>query len=209
MREPEKIAFVGTLSSGKSTLFDKLQKRFQDTSGVIFVSEVARKHLEEHPEDKKRVKSAEIQSLFQSRILDKENEADAKNPVLIVCDRSVLDSIVYLEAWGDTENAGKLFDDVKDWVRTYDWLFLLDPTNVPYVQDEVRTETPQERLLIHRTFVRFFQEHTIPYRLLTGTSEENYGTVMELLVKDLVSDVESHNTLALLDMVYSFQGGGK
>jgi nicotinamide riboside kinase len=209
MRAPEKIAFVGTLSSGKSTLFDKLQKKFQDAPGVVFLSEVARKHLEEHPEDKKRVKSAEIQSLFQSHIIRKENEVDALNPALVVCDRSVFDSVVYLEAWGDTENAGILFDRVKGWVRTYDWLFLLDPTNVPYEQDDVRTETPQERELIHRTFVQFFQEHTIPYRLLTGTPDEKYTTVLELLVSDLLDDVESQNTNTLLNMLYSFPGGGK
>jgi nicotinamide riboside kinase len=159
VRETEKIAFVGTLSSGKTTVFDKLQKRFQDDSRVVFIGEVARPYLtrrfEEHPEDRKKVHTIEIQGVLQGIIWQYEKDAHMQHPALIVCDRSVLDSVIHLEAAGDTKSAGILFQRVESYVPSYDHLFLLDPANVPYEQDEVRTETPEERMLIHNTFVRF------------------------------------------------------
>jgi nicotinamide riboside kinase len=78
--------------------------------------------------------------------------------------------------------------NVESYVPSYDHLFLLDPANVPYEQDEVRTETPEERMLIHNTFVRFFREHGIPHHVLSGTPEEKYTTVLESLVRDSFGD---------------------
>jgi nicotinamide riboside kinase len=186
-RPPVKIAFIGTLSTGKTTLFEMLKHTFEGRQNIAFVNEAAREYLEIHPEDKEIAHvSLDIQKHLQMLIWEKEMQAHGNHPALIVCDRSVIDPAVYLAASGDRENAEVFFDRIKDWVKTYDWLFLLDPHTVPYVQDAIRVETPEERIRIHDTYVRFLHDHTVNYHALRGSLSENYTSVLEYLVRDLV-----------------------
>jgi len=82
----KKIGFVGTHSTGKTTL----ATRITSVSEAVLVSEVARKF------DKHLLRNCDTQiEIFLTQLSEelKLEESDAK---LIVCDRTLIDNLAYL-----------------------------------------------------------------------------------------------------------------
>ena len=180
-KRAEKIALVGAACVGKTTLFNSLREALGKRSDVVFVSEVARDFFQQNPTDPSGVFSPSVQSRLQDLILEREQQAHALEPAFIICDRSVLDCPVHLKAMGDEEGANNLLEHVRSWLPTYNCFLLLDPKDVPYQQDEVRRESEKTRNSIHETFIYFFQQHNIPFRVLSGSLEERMQIVQETL----------------------------
>lgn len=178
----EKITLVGAGCVGKTTLFNGLKSLVQKPSpDTVFVDEVGRDFFQQNPTPQDKVFSLEIQMRIQDLILEREKEAHSAKPALIVCDRSVLDSAVHLKAMGDNNGSRKLLERVLFWLPTYSYFLLLDPKDVPYQQDGVRTESEETRSSIHQAFIEFFQENNIAYRLLSGTLEERLRIVRGII----------------------------
>lgn len=183
---PGKYAFVGAASTGKTTLLDALKQDFATQPDVVFIDESGRVYFQEHPTPPELVFSVSVQTEIQQIILAKEQAAAQNKPSIIFCDRSVLDSPVHLYAMGDTEGAEVLLKNAEFWLSTYSMFFLLDPTDVPYKKDDVRTESEDTRNLIHKTFISFLERNNISYQLLSGTLEERIARIKEILKQDLV-----------------------
>ena len=117
----------------------------------------------------------------QALVLTNEQDAHRLNPRVILCDRSVIDAVVYVKSQGDIKGANELLKRVEFWLPTYHKFLLLDPADVPYKTDEIRQETPETRQKFHDVFLTFFKETNIPYELLSGTKEERIKRVTKII----------------------------
>ncbi len=175
--EQKKIAFMGTSSIGKTTTLEAARKSFPD---AYFVTEAARDFFADNRSIVDRF-SKDIQGKIQAMVLEREKQAHESGSRVIFCDRSVLDAVVYTRENGDPEGAEELFARVKLWLPTYHRFLLLDPADVPYSQDEIRTESEEKRSSFHKVFIEFFEGKGIPYEILSGTLEERLRRVKEIV----------------------------
>lgn len=175
--QPRKLAFVGTSCVGKTTLLDEYKRR---SPLVTIVEEASRKFFIQNPDIKKRF-SFEVQGKVQQVALENEERAHGSGATIILCDRSVIDAIVYVKAKGDQVGARELFKRIEFWLPTYHKFLLLNPADIPYQKDNVRQEDEAERQEFHEAFINFFNETGIPYELLSGTMEQRIVKVDEII----------------------------
>jgi nicotinamide riboside kinase len=181
---PSKYAFVGSGCVGKTTLLQHFQAKLAQRRDVVFVEEAARDYLALHNVESRF--GAEAQGRIQGLALSRERSALEGGPRMILCDRSVLDAVVYTRALGDLRGAKTLYDRIAAWIPTYSEIFLLDPKGVPYVDDDVRTEGDDLRMRFHRTFLEVMSEEEVAFRLLSGALSERISAVEDALASDLL-----------------------
>jgi nicotinamide riboside kinase len=175
MSEVVKVAFVGTSCIGKTSLLEACRASLGDEA--LYVDEAAREWFMLHPEVADRF-GVLAQGEVQALALQKEKKAhelsagQAGRYSAILCDRSVLDAPVYVHSQGNTVGAQELLGRVRSWLPTYDRIFLLDPVDVPYSPDDIRTEDKATRQLFHDAFRDFFRANELPYWLLSGSTTE-------------------------------------
>lgn len=181
-QEPKikKIAFVGTSCVGKTTIIDHFKKRFSGNPSVKFVEEAARIFFRQNPQIKDRF-SVDAQGQIQTLALKSEEDAHQSGASVILCDRSVIDAVVYVRSQGDTKGGEELLKRVEFWLPTYHKFLLLDPTDIPYETDDIRKEAPETRQKFHDAFLEFFQETRIAYELVNGTEKERIRKVAEII----------------------------
>ncbi|OGH38198.1 MAG: hypothetical protein A3B44_00910 [Candidatus Levybacteria bacterium RIFCSPLOWO2_01_FULL_38_21] len=175
-----KVAFVGTSSVGKTSLLWEYKKRMKNNPSVAFVHEAARDFFKDNPTVKKRF-AKDASEKIQSLMLKREKKAHMSRAKIILCDRSVIDAVVYVKSTGDLEGARELLEKVRFWLPTYYKFFLLDPTDIIYEKDKIRQEDKKVRQALHKAFLEFFQESGIPYELLSGNIKERSAKVDKVL----------------------------
>lgn len=176
-----KIAFVGTSSVGKTSLLWEYKKRMGKNPSIAFVHEAARDFFKDNATVKKRF-AKDTQEKIQSLMLKREKKAHGSGAKIILCDRSVIDAVVYVRSTGDKEGSNELFEKVRFWLPTYYKFFLLDPADVIYKKDNIRQENEKVRQAFHKAFLDFFKEKRIPFELLSGTMEERMVKVDKLFI---------------------------
>lgn len=182
--EPRKIALVGTSRIGKTELLNQLESRHDQDSGFAFVPEAARLFFTAHPEIPQKERfSARVQGQVQDMQWDHERMAINLGATTLVCDRSVLDAVVYTRANGELEGSEELFTKIASWVATYTKIFLLDPQDIPYEKDDLRQEEETTRQKNHEAFIEVFEEKGIPFELLSGTIEERLARLEDTLLQ--------------------------
>lgn len=197
-----KVGLTGTSCVGKSTLLRRVQTRLG--AQCITVEEAARDYFRRDPNHLGAVYDPALGDRFSyavqraiqlkhmNRMADASSRADGilegrvtvyrhLTKLAIVEDRTPFDAAVYVAANGDRTGAENLLNEALWWAgpKPYDHLYLLDPTDIPYVADAERTEPPAVRARIHQTFLDFFAEHDIPYTLLGGAEEERTANVLD------------------------------
>jgi len=179
--KPLKIALVGTCCSGKTTIFESLRKAHHGNPKIIFVTEAARKVFAVNPKLQNDHFSLEAQRAIQRQAIKNEKKALNQNPDVVVCDRSVIDSIVYLYSTGRKDEVEILFQEMAHWISSYDQFILFDPRDVPYSQDEIRNEPPEKRLALHTAYQEFFAAKKIPYSLLSGSQATRLRKIKKII----------------------------
>jgi nicotinamide riboside kinase len=177
-----KIALVGTACVGKTTIMELLRQKYEKSPAHGFVEEYARFFFESHPEITDRF-SQSVQEEILELILYRENEVIKTNPSFILCDRSIIDPVVYVGILGEKKLADILLRKAAPWIASYGKIFLLDPADVPYKTDTIRNEDETTRLKLHQGFVEFFEKSAIPYELLGGTLQERINKVEKILAE--------------------------
>lgn len=172
-----KIAFSGGPCTGKTTLIEALRSDFIEQNDVVFVPEAARRFFEKNPVPMSERMRYETQSQIQLLVAKLEREAGAENPELLLCDRSIFDSAIYVALGGDEGGAEKAFQNAEMSTGPYDRIYVLDPRDVIYQADKVRIEGDMERTRIHEAFVNIFSHYKINYTLLSGTLEQRMSQV--------------------------------
>jgi predicted ATPase len=161
-----KIAFVGTSGTGKTTLCEALAA----DPGVVIVPEAARQYFSENEVTPEERYSGEVQGAIQQLVVENEQMALFKFGATkrYICDRSVLDAVIYAQFGGDLAAADRMLDYARSHIHTYTKLVLLDPRDIPYLPDPIRIETAETRMIIHDLFLRGLESERIPYELLSG-----------------------------------------
>ncbi len=174
-REYEKFALIGTSCVGKTTLLLRLNNIFIERSSdkkTVMVPEAARRYFEVNKVRKPF--SFYHQSRIQQLAKKLEQKVLDKNPDIIICDRSVLDAAVYVHAMGAIDKMELLLHRVENWLGTYSYFFLLDPSDIPFKNDEVRREDIGMRQKFHDSFLFVLSQTTLPWRIISGS--ENFRT---------------------------------
>lgn len=183
-KQPQKYALIGTSCVGKTTLITTLHEKLQDKiNKTVIVSEAAREYFT-------KVKARNPfsymhQKNIQQLALKQEKQMLKENPKIILCDRSVVDAIVYVQTMKDYTGADKLLKKMKNWFPTYTHFFLLDPKDVPYQTDNVRKEQQSLREAFHQTFLSVLSEIKAPYTLIQGTKKARITTMNNLIQNNL------------------------
>ena len=101
----------------------------------------------------------------------------------VFTDRSVFDAAVCVASTGNKRGAKKLLKRVRPWVPgrseiSYSQIYVLDPADVPFENDDQRTEDEETRQRQHEMFLEFFASHDITHQLLSGTIDERTEKVL-------------------------------
>ncbi|MDA7088007.1 AAA family ATPase [Pseudomonas sp. SA3-5] len=152
------LVLTGPESSGKSWLAEALQRRF----GGVLVGEYVRHFIEQQGRD---TCYADIPAIARGQ-LAWEDQARAARPDLLILDTHLLSNLLWSQS---------LFGDCPAWIepallaRRYDLHLLLDPQDVPWIDDGQRCQ-PQlaERLDFHQACRDWLQAHRQPFVNLRG-----------------------------------------
>lgn len=177
----KKFALIGTSCIGKTTLLNELQVIIPQKldKKVVISPEAARYYF-----STVRVRnpfSFYNQSAVQQLARKLEMDAEKTSPDIILCDRSVFDAVAYVHAVGREEDAKKLYDRMKDWLMTYDHLFLLDPKDVPYKTDAIRKEPEEVRQMFHESFLTLLSNSELPFSVISGKEEKRISAMLTII----------------------------
>lgn len=182
LNTPKKYAFIGTSCIGKTTLINELKKiapqKFPEEK-IAFVPEAARMYFSANTITKNRF-SYEHQKNIMMLVKQLEH-AVPKNTDIIFCDRSILDAPSYLAATKNKLVAQNLLKEFQKWIKTYTHFFILDPSNIPYKRDTIRTESKKTRTQFHNSFLRIVPQVTKHYSLLSGNVNQRIEKVFSVL----------------------------
>ncbi len=175
-----KIALVGATCTGKTTILNALKEKFVHQNDIKFIDEGARAFYEMHPRIKDRG-SWRTQAKIRDWVVEDEVRIESQEPKVIICDRSVLDSVIYLNAYQNYDNANKMLNSIRQHLSSYNEYVMLDPKDVSYKKDSIRTESPEFRMKVHELFLDYFKENNIRYTLLSGTLDQKINYLTKII----------------------------
>jgi predicted ATPase len=181
-----KVAFTGAGGVGKTALLGRM--RAEPTEIIVgLIGEAAGSYFMANtdiPENQRY--SYHHQSQIQQQAIQAELTAHEISYELIFTDGSVFDAAVCVASTGDEEGAQKLLRAADLWVPgnsdiSYSQIYVLDPSDVHFENDDERKETAATRQRQHEEFLDFFTSYGIAHRLLSGTIEERADKVARAL----------------------------
>jgi nicotinamide riboside kinase len=171
------VVLTGPESTGKSWLAAGLQQRF----GGVRVDEYVRRFIELNPRD---TCLADIPDIARGQ-LQREDEARAQQPSLLILDTHLLSNIL----WSQT-----LFADCPGWLETellarhYDLHLLLSPEQVDWTDDGQRCQPDlDERLAFYQSKQNWLENHHQRFLIIQGNWAERqlqaFAAVEQLLAE--------------------------
>jgi len=154
MMTQTKIGITGVHGSGKSTKAEEMYDHYIDIGRTVFmVNEVARKCPY-------KLGTVEAQEYIWHHQMLREMEAMAQDVDVIICDRTVMDNLMYyrdlLRNAHDVHRWWGLYQDAIEWMPTYTRVIRL-PINLEWLQadDPIRPKSEEYALRIDALFDRF------------------------------------------------------
>lgn len=146
----KKIAIIGTHGVGKTTLCNGLATciRKQGKTAVIVSENVRECPLPIHD-----AQGLATTQWIIGRQLQAEMEATIEKPDFILCDRSMLDPMVYLLYNSPNFRHDELFEYVKDYTISYDKMILIRPSCREITPDSFRSVDKEYQYNIHSLFM--------------------------------------------------------
>lgn len=179
MQKVIKLAIVGGSSTGKTTLFENLQKQHSQDSRLAFVHESARQFFNEN--------TVEIPFDFinQEKILElallNEKLALQTNPKIIITDTSALEVMFYTQVLGNEQGAHNLLLRLEDYIPTYTKFLVMNTNDVTFKNDDIRRESEATRDTIHSMLINFYQTRNLPFVIISGTVPQRQKKVTEII----------------------------
>jgi len=155
-----KVGIMGTHGVGKTGFALRMaadMKRGHPGEQVGLVTETARKC----PFPVNQDTSVEAQLWIYHTQFAAEIEATALNEILI-CDRTVLDAVVYTEVAGFRGLRAEMLPGAISWMGTYDELYWIRPGMDPIGADRFRDTDPEYQKKVDAVFSRWIKQHKIP-----------------------------------------------
>lgn len=178
------IAFTGCQSTGKTTLLNKMKKdpRFKDFQ---FYDEITRKVLRDGMKINTEGNDETQRAIIASHWTNVENLDSTHEPVGRIMDRWALDGYVYTNYLFNKSKVNLETFDLADellvaHLNKFDYVFYLTP-EFDIVNDGVRSDDIKFRDDIAKMFDDVIREFDIDVIHLTGTIEERYNKMMEVL----------------------------
>lgn len=155
----QKYLFTGTSDSGKTTL----ASHFTADPRISVVKEVARDILRANPE---LATDPFFNTLNYAEQIRREKEAEDSGSSLIICDRGVLDIVVYATVFNNPINPG--------WVgamqNRYNRVFLLNKYDIPFIPSSPEEE--ELRNSVDDTLRMWIRHLKIPVIDVKGTVDD-------------------------------------
>ena len=187
-----KIAFIGSHGVGKTTLCSSVHARLKQKNIASFMIDEIASDL---PKGFEVNEKTDFESQFYILLKQMERELinTKKHYRVLCCDRSVVDSLAY------SHNAMKTLKKierheinfmehfVKYWLKTYDYLFLVEPFADVIEDDSYRSTDVQFRDTIHQIILDYIDTMKIAKKVyhIAGTIEERTEKTMKILHDDL------------------------
>ncbi len=164
--EPARVCLIGAESTGKTTLCERLARRFD----APWVAEYGREYtLEKVAGPEPYLWVAEEFALI-AREQQRREDAAAKDATrLLLCDTDAFATEIWLERY---LGPVPLPPDWPERERPMD-LYLLSDPNVPFVGDEIR-DGEHLREWMHARFVEELTRRGFPFEILTGSYEHRF-----------------------------------
>ena len=169
MREPFRVAIVGSPASGKTTLAQALSAEY----GTPWVPE----YLREFVDLQQRVPVEDDQIHIATTQAAREDAAAARGGRFLFCDTTPLMTAVYSRHY-----FGGLREDLADLVasRQYDITLVCDH-EIPWIPDGLHREEQDVSGMIHAILHEELAARAIPYAHIHGSLEERIKQVKQLL----------------------------
>ncbi|RYZ57065.1 MAG: cytidyltransferase [Chitinophagaceae bacterium] len=157
----KKIALIGSESTGKSTLAERLAQHYK----TVYVPEMAREIIG-HTNDCTKQDLLTIAKLQATTIFAKTKIANR----VLFCDTELTVTKSYAAFLFQQELA------VEEWIEKANQcdLYLFLDTNCPYVQDGTRLDE-EEREALSRSHLLMVKKALLPYRNISGDWEERFA----------------------------------
>jgi len=187
-----KIAFIGSHGVGKTTLCSSVHARLKQQNIASFMIDEIASDL---PKGFEVNEKTDFESQFYILLKQMERELiqTKKHYRVLCCDRSVVDSLAY------SHNAMKTLKKiepheidfmehfVKYWLKTYDYLFLVESFADIIEDDSYRSTDVEFRDKIHKIILEYIDSMKIAKKVhsISGTIEERTDKAMKILQDDL------------------------
>lgn len=170
-----KILLTGTIHVGKTTLLERLKTT--PNRQVTYIPELARELMNNKPnlvtipgKDGILPGLADYSFAEQTR----REQAATEESTHVVCDRGIVDLITHTRLFGKHEKPEWI-----DWTRTYDQIYLLEPTDIPLNTEgyPVGRDWFKFRDQLDEQTRGFLDEQQLKYFCLSGPLEEKEWTL--------------------------------
>lgn len=187
-----KIAFIGSHGVGKTTLCSSVHARLKQKNIASFMIDEIASDLPKGFEVNEKT-DFESQFFILLKQMERELISTRKHYRVLCCDRSVLDSLAYSHNAMITLKKIKsheiyfMENFVKYWVKTYDYLFLLEPFGDKIEDDNYRSTDIEFRDKIHEIILFYVEKMKLKRKVygISGDIEERTQKVMDILEEDL------------------------
>jgi nicotinamide riboside kinase len=117
--------------------------------------------------------------------IERELEAEHRQPDYVICDRCILDPIVYLLAYKPDEVYPEVVEFCEHYSKTYDKMVLVRPSNKPIRPDEFRNTDKEEQYMIDNIFTNW-----VVGRCQLVDSDTIFGSQLDQLCKQILGDLK-------------------
>ncbi|MBD3311380.1 MAG: AAA family ATPase [Candidatus Magasanikbacteria bacterium] len=172
-----KIAIIGTHSTGKTTIIQKLDERIKQLGfRTTILFELSR----ECPFPVNERTSYEAQAWIQAKHLEQENGVNHEDKIFI-CDRATLDNFAYFQNAVSDRDISEWEARAVEHMSTYDLVFKTRKLEINAKDDGFRTTDEDFRKAIDKKIKKLLKKHKIKHYLLPKTT--NYNTHIRYILK--------------------------
>lgn len=172
-----KIAIIGTHSTGKTTLVQKLKNKLKELGKEVVIIQ---EHSRNCPFPINEGTTIDAQKWIMQNQIDKELEIDHSDKIMIT-DRATVDNFAYLHRVADEATSREYEKIAFDHSHTYDLIFKTQKLDIAAVADGIRTTDEEFRNLIDNLINHFLQKNQVNYIPLQATTdyEVHVGDILE------------------------------
>jgi hypothetical protein len=148
----KKIAIVGAHGSGKRYLCDALHAR---CAGNNYTSVLVNGASSQCPLPIYEKQNANSTLWICCKQIQMELEAELHEPDFIICNKSIIDHIIYLLANDQKEVNSDIVDFAESYLKTYDKIYLIRPTNKTTSIDGSQIADKEFQYIIYNIFTHW------------------------------------------------------
>lgn len=174
METTKKIAMVGAMCAGKTTLLN----HFLADERVMCIEDIARTYLLNNPGAiRSSIETCEelVSQYHKSTLLEDTNTK------LLLTDGCPLTPSAHLMAYGKLKEADKLTTDFLSDSYSYSVFLLMNIDDIQYKQDLVRKETAEFRFSLQSAFESILNYYNLPYITVSGLLPERIKIVSSII----------------------------